>query len=239
MGSKPPDPQQTHRPRCPAVVSPRHRPLRLVAQRVAQSDQRRRLRTCRHGQENPQLRSRLAGALRRAGGRNPQELLQPGLSRPGQGREGTGTRRPSRLTPASLPARTRLRLLFRRSAAPHHPWQKGVFHRSPFLSPLAQGACRLRSQSRPLRTGVRGQDGFLPEPPQRQGARPGDQPSIGIILCAEKDDVEVEYALRSQANPIGVAAYQLQSKLPGELKGKLPTAKQLAEIVRVEMEREK
>ncbi len=65
---------------------------------------------------------------------------------------------------------------------------------------------------------------------------PEDQPSIGIILCAEKDDVEVEYALRSKANPIGVAAYELQSKLPGELKGKLPTAKQLADIVRVEME---
>ncbi len=64
---------------------------------------------------------------------------------------------------------------------------------------------------------------------------PDDQPSIGIILCAEKDDIEVEYALRSKANPIGVAAYELQSKLPGELKGKLPTAKQLADIVRVEM----
>ena len=66
---------------------------------------------------------------------------------------------------------------------------------------------------------------------------PGDQPSIGIILCAEKDDVEVEYALRTKANPIGVAAYQLLSKLPGELKGKLPTAKQLANLVRAEMER--
>lgn len=65
---------------------------------------------------------------------------------------------------------------------------------------------------------------------------PGDQPSIGIILCAEKDDVEVEYALRTKTNPIGVAAYTLQSKLPGELKGRLPTAKQLAEIVRLEME---
>ena len=60
----------------------------------------------------------------------------------------------------------------------------------------------------------------------------GDQPSIGIILCAEKDDVEVEYALRTKANPIGVAAYQLQSKLPANLKGKLPTAKQLADVVR-------
>jgi predicted nuclease of restriction endonuclease-like (RecB) superfamily len=65
---------------------------------------------------------------------------------------------------------------------------------------------------------------------------PDDQPSIGIILCAEKDDVEVEYALRTKANPIGVAAYALQSKLPGKLKGKLPTAKQLIDIVRAEME---
>jgi len=61
---------------------------------------------------------------------------------------------------------------------------------------------------------------------------PDDQPSIGIILCTEKDDVEVEYALRTKANPIGVAAYQLQSKLPAALKGKLPTAKQLSEVVR-------
>lgn len=61
---------------------------------------------------------------------------------------------------------------------------------------------------------------------------PDDQPSIGIILCAEKDDVEVEYALRTKNNPIGVAEYQLQPKLPVELKGKLPTAKQLTGAVR-------
>ena len=60
----------------------------------------------------------------------------------------------------------------------------------------------------------------------------GDNPSIGIILCAEKDDVEVEYALRTKQNPIGVAEYRLQSKLPAELKGKLPTARQLADVVR-------
>ena len=61
---------------------------------------------------------------------------------------------------------------------------------------------------------------------------PGDHPSIGIILCAEKDDVEVEYALATKRNPIGVAVYKLRSKLPGELKGKLPTAKQLSEAIR-------
>jgi predicted nuclease of restriction endonuclease-like (RecB) superfamily len=61
---------------------------------------------------------------------------------------------------------------------------------------------------------------------------PGDQPSIGVILCAEKDDIEVGYALRTKANPIGVATYALQSRLPADMKGKLPTARQLKGVVR-------
>jgi len=61
---------------------------------------------------------------------------------------------------------------------------------------------------------------------------PGDQSSIGVILCAEKDDIEVGYALRTKANPIGVATYALQSRLPADMKGKLPTARQLKGVVR-------
>lgn len=61
---------------------------------------------------------------------------------------------------------------------------------------------------------------------------PDDAPSIGIILCAEKDDVDVEFALKTKANPIGVAEYRLQPTLPAELKGRFPTARQLAEVVR-------
>jgi predicted nuclease of restriction endonuclease-like (RecB) superfamily len=56
---------------------------------------------------------------------------------------------------------------------------------------------------------------------------PDDNPSIGIILCAEKDDMVVEFSLKSKANPIGVAEYQLTRKLPKELKGKLPSEKEL------------
>lgn len=61
---------------------------------------------------------------------------------------------------------------------------------------------------------------------------PDDAPSIGIILCAEKDDIDVEFALKSKTNPIGVAAYQLQPTLPAELKGRIPSARQLADAVR-------
>ena len=59
-----------------------------------------------------------------------------------------------------------------------------------------------------------------------------DKPSIGIILCADQDGLEVEYALRSKGNPIGVARYKMASTLPKELKGKLPTADELRAALR-------
>ncbi len=54
-----------------------------------------------------------------------------------------------------------------------------------------------------------------------------ENPSIGILLCAEKDNLEVEYALRISNKPIGVAEYQLTKELPKELKKYLPDNKKL------------
>lgn len=52
-----------------------------------------------------------------------------------------------------------------------------------------------------------------------------DNPSIGILLCAEKDSLEVEYALRIANKPIGVAEYQLTKDLPEEYQDLLPDNK--------------
>lgn len=54
-----------------------------------------------------------------------------------------------------------------------------------------------------------------------------DNPSIGIILCPEKDDIEVEYALRASNKPIGVSEYRLTTELPDKLKGKIPTKEEI------------
>lgn len=62
-----------------------------------------------------------------------------------------------------------------------------------------------------------------------------DNPSIGIILCPEKNTVEVEYALRIQNKPIGVAEYRLTKELPETLTGKLPSVKDLKKIIENEM----
>jgi len=54
-----------------------------------------------------------------------------------------------------------------------------------------------------------------------------ENPPIGIILCADKDNIVVEYALRSVRKPVGVAEYYLTKKLPKYLAETLPDANAL------------
>lgn len=58
-----------------------------------------------------------------------------------------------------------------------------------------------------------------------------ENPSIGLILCKEKDQLIVEYALKDSSQPIGVTTYKITKKLPRELKKYLPSPQQLSEIV--------
>ncbi len=39
---------------------------------------------------------------------------------------------------------------------------------------------------------------------------PFDEPTIGLLLCASKSNVKVEYAMRGLDKPLGVASYQLE-----------------------------
>jgi YhcG PDDEXK nuclease domain len=54
-----------------------------------------------------------------------------------------------------------------------------------------------------------------------------DAPTIGLILCKNRDRTDVEYALRGMSQPLGVSQFELSNVLPAELEGVLPTVAQL------------
>jgi predicted nuclease of restriction endonuclease-like (RecB) superfamily len=56
---------------------------------------------------------------------------------------------------------------------------------------------------------------------------PDDQPTVGVILCQEKNRVVAEYALKGVNKAIGVFAYQLTRALPKELQSSLPTVEEM------------
>lgn len=51
----------------------------------------------------------------------------------------------------------------------------------------------------------------------------GDQPTIGLLLCKNKDRLVAEYALSDIHKPMGVSEYTLSHTLPESLRDKLPS----------------
>jgi predicted nuclease of restriction endonuclease-like (RecB) superfamily len=61
-----------------------------------------------------------------------------------------------------------------------------------------------------------------------------DQPSIGLILCQDKNKILAEYALRGMNKAIGVSQYKLTRALPKEFKTSLPSIAQIeAELTEI------
>lgn len=58
-----------------------------------------------------------------------------------------------------------------------------------------------------------------------------DNPTIGILLCRNKNNFETEFALRDINKPMGVSEFQLTEILPNELKSSLPTIEEIESMI--------
>ena len=58
-------------------------------------------------------------------------------------------------------------------------------------------------------------------------ATDGDSPTIGLLICRDKDDVLARYALNSSSEPIGISEYELSNLVPENFRGSLPTVEEI------------
>ena len=54
-----------------------------------------------------------------------------------------------------------------------------------------------------------------------------DNPTIGLLLCKDKDRLTVDYSLKALNIPIGVSSYELDKYIPKDILEKLPTEEDL------------
>ena len=57
--------------------------------------------------------------------------------------------------------------------------------------------------------------------------RDDDKPTIGIILCRDKNSIEAEFSLRDVNKPMGISEFELTEMLPDELKSSFPTIEEI------------
>ncbi len=65
----------------------------------------------------------------------------------------------------------------------------------------------------------------------KQVREENEGPSMGIILCKEKNRTIVEYTLHDSSKPMGIASYRILRTLPEELKDKLPSPKEIMKLL--------
>jgi len=56
-----------------------------------------------------------------------------------------------------------------------------------------------------------------------------DNPTIGLIICKNKDSVNAQYSLESSSQPIGISAYEFSTLLPENYKSALPSIEEIEE----------
>ncbi|MBR1547119.1 MAG: DUF1016 family protein [Prevotella sp.] len=54
-----------------------------------------------------------------------------------------------------------------------------------------------------------------------------DNPSIGLLICKEKDRIQAQYALESSSQPIAISEYDLEKFYPEKLEGVIPTIEEI------------
>ena len=75
--------------------------------------------------------------------------------------------------------------------------------------------------------GFTGQLNFYIKAVDMQLRKKGDQPTIGLLLCRNKDKLVAEYALSDIGKPIGISEYKLTHSFPKNLKSSLPTIEEI------------
>ena len=54
-----------------------------------------------------------------------------------------------------------------------------------------------------------------------------DNPTIGILICKEKDNLVAQYALEASSQPLGISEYELAKLYPEKVEGTIPTIEEL------------
>ncbi len=65
-----------------------------------------------------------------------------------------------------------------------------------------------------------------------------DNPTIGILICKEKDNLIAQYALEASNLPLGISEYDLKRLYPEKVEGTIPTIDELEKGILLESKKE-
>lgn len=93
--------------------------------------------------------------------------------------------------------------------------------------------CVIELKTTSFKPAYLGQLSFYVSAIDKQFKQDGDNPTIGLLICRDKDSIVARYALEPYNQPLGISEYQLSNIIPKEFKSSLPSIEEIEDSLKL------
>lgn len=105
--------------------------------------------------------------------------------------------------------------------------EKEIFIDLLFYNTRIHAYCCIELKTGSFQASYLGQLGLYVTAVNHQLKTEHDNPTIGLLICKDKDNIEAQYSLEAYNLPIGISQYELSKLIPNEIKSSLPSIEEI------------
>ncbi len=105
--------------------------------------------------------------------------------------------------------------------------EKEIFIDLLFYNTRIHAYCCIELKTGSFQASYLGQLGLYVTAVNHQLKTEHDNPTIGLLICKDKDNIEAQYSLEAYNLPLGVSQYELSKLIPGNIKSSLPSIEEI------------
>lgn len=108
-----------------------------------------------------------------------------------------------------------------------HVGEKEIFIDLLFYNTKIHAYCCIELKTGSFQASYLGQLGLYVTAVNHQLKTEQDNPTIGLLICKDKDNIEAQYSLEAYNLPLGISEYELSKLIPTEIKSSLPSIEEI------------
>ena len=105
--------------------------------------------------------------------------------------------------------------------------EKEIFIDLLFYNTRIHAYCCIELKTGSFQASYLGQLGLYVTAVNHQLKTERDNPTIGLLICKDKDNIEAQYSLEAYNLPLGISQYELSKLIPNEIKSSLPSIEEI------------
>ena len=105
--------------------------------------------------------------------------------------------------------------------------EKEIFINLLFYNTRIHAYCCIELKTGAFQASYLGQLGLYVTAVNHQLKTEHDNPTIGLLICKDKDNIEAQYSLEAYNLPLGISQYELSKLIPNEIKSSLPSIEEI------------